>query len=937
MSEIAAIEASEFGDFYEAVHGVRPFAWQQRLLDSVVTTGRWPESIDSPTGSGKSSVVDVHIFANAVAATTGLRVPRRLVVTVDRRALVDDHADRARHVVAYLAAAEPGTLAHRTAQTLRAMRSAGDLDDRPVGLATLRGGLTPSRGWLDDPTACQVIAATPDMWGSRLLLRGYASTRQARPREAGLLAFDTVAVLDEAHLNHQLLSTARRVVAATSDSAARLNVVELQVTAMSATQSGGGAAIGVRSDDLKTDVVLRQRLERPKPLTLITSSHWPARSRSTTGRLAEELAEAVVSLLGQVSGTVGCIVNTVDLAVAVDRRLRSATLTPGSVRGHSRDTPTTRLLVGRMRPYDINAVRMRNPALFKHGGDPDVDVVVATQTVEVGVDMDFAGLVTELAPGAAIAQRAGRVNRSGIRTAGPVVVIVPANAGPDDASGPYRAAELAASLDWLRDRATADEGLAPWAIHPAGGGQVPPMALLRRPVLHDLEPWNWNLWSATSERTFAEPDLRLWLDDDLDPDLMAGLLVRRRLPRDDAEAERQVAAAPPLRHEIYPVRVSTLRAIVESLSMPEPRSAGSQYVLTRGGEVLHRSGHERIRPGDIVVLDESVVTFASGVVTEGGTESATDVSEAYEIDPGHSTGFVRIGLGLPATDGTIGAEALIDDLIALVQNVGDDLDSLVVARLRAWLESQPTTSPALNNLSQLLSDGTRPPALELSLAVDTDADPGSFWLVVGGGAVRGADEEMRQMATPLGRGPVTLATHQSAVGRAAESIAKAVGLPSILIDAVTRAGQHHDDGKEDARFQRALRPYAGAHPDLVLAKSGMTSRRVIARARAASGLPPGWRHEQASAANVWDLLAGEPSPYRDLVTRLVGTSHGHGRAAFEGFDEVPGAVVGGHELFRDGEWEDIIERTAQEWGTWGVCFLEALLRAADAATSRRGS
>ena len=64
------IEIGEFSDFFEAVHGPgsRPFSWQSDLLEHLVDTGCWPEQIAAPTGAGKSSVVEVHVFATALSA-----------------------------------------------------------------------------------------------------------------------------------------------------------------------------------------------------------------------------------------------------------------------------------------------------------------------------------------------------------------------------------------------------------------------------------------------------------------------------------------------------------------------------------------------------------------------------------------------------------------------------------------------------------------------------------------------------------------------------------------------------------------------------------------------------------------------------------------------------------------------------------------------------
>ena len=95
------IAIEDFGDFFEAVHGAgrRPFAWQEDLLRRLVDTGTWPEQIIAPTGAGKSSVVEIHVFAVALFAVGAAQsLPRRLAVVVNRRALTDSHAVHAERI-----------------------------------------------------------------------------------------------------------------------------------------------------------------------------------------------------------------------------------------------------------------------------------------------------------------------------------------------------------------------------------------------------------------------------------------------------------------------------------------------------------------------------------------------------------------------------------------------------------------------------------------------------------------------------------------------------------------------------------------------------------------------------------------------------------------------------------------------------------------------
>jgi len=65
------LSTSDFGAFHAAVHGGRgPFEWQQRLLEKIVADRAWPRVLDLPTGAGKTTCIDVALFALALDATT---------------------------------------------------------------------------------------------------------------------------------------------------------------------------------------------------------------------------------------------------------------------------------------------------------------------------------------------------------------------------------------------------------------------------------------------------------------------------------------------------------------------------------------------------------------------------------------------------------------------------------------------------------------------------------------------------------------------------------------------------------------------------------------------------------------------------------------------------------------------------------------------------
>lgn len=946
----------DFASFFAAMHhGHPPFAWQERLLDAVLTEGRWPSQVVAPTGAGKTAVIDIHVFAQALAAAGEAPTPpRRLALVVGRRVLVDDQHRYAVDLARRLAApggTESGVLGAisnllwtlRVPDGGRRAELAAEPGMSPLVVGRLRGGSPPSRTWRDHPTAAAVVCATPDMWGSRLLFRGYGSSTLAWPREAGLLAFDSVVVVDEAHLARQLLCTARRIGELAPVAERPINVPALQVVETTATPgppdpASSTTSMGVEPGDLLIGDALSQRLCRPKPVTLLPVKDWD--STKPSARSTVVLADAVGELVDQqqrsgpvgAGRTVGCFVNTVGRAIAVAHELRRRRL-------------RVVMVCGQVRPVDLERLDGDFPGLLTPAGKDTVDVLVSTQSLEVGVDLDLAGMVTELASGSALAQRAGRVNRRGIRSEGRIVVSIPE---PDAftervRSGPYEFTELSHSLRWLVERAAEPAGLAPWSLRtspppPAGERRM----LLQRPEL--VQAWH---WARTSDDLAAEPELELWLSDDLSDDTSVGVIVRDRLPDDPADAAALVKALPPRSHEVFSVPYRTARDALAERNATTPFAA----LRVRGEDVIPmdwrpaddtRPGQPRIRPGDIVVLDSTVEMFTNStqlsppVLVPADTDGVTrhparDVLEAQADLPEqrwaeHQVGGVvhRIDLANPAPGSHL--SALIDALT--VEEEPTDVQTERNA-VQTWLATGETTGRMAAAAARLLAQS--PTRVDVLVHRDDDERPVRALVIDRRRAV--ADEEIRQVWTPTGH-LVTLDAHQHAVAERAALLGRRIGLDEELVAMLSAAGAHHDDGKCDPRFQRRL----GARTGVLLAKSpGGTTVEQARRNSRFSGLPTSnWRHEQRSVVDAWPSLADTVD--RELVARLVGTSHGYGRSSFphtarELMQEHSSNAA---ELFDLGGWDDIIERTQQRYGVWGCAFLEALLRGADGQISGEG-
>ena len=923
---LPSITRDEFNDFFAALNGgYAPFSWQEEVLDHICEHGVWPERINAPTGSGKSSVVDIHLFANALAAVGAApRVPRRLCVTVGRRALVDSQADRAREILRRMKKAltdgsgEPGIL-RRVAEALQSFQTRNDdQGSDPFEVGHIRGELSNRTLPVTDISACAIIAATPDMYGSRALFRGYGSTKAARPRETALLVMDTVMVLDEAHMNRQLLHTTQRI-AELQKREVNLGVPTLQVvetTATPSTEDSESTTLGVDIEalDSPNDEKLRDRVYSHKELVLRPIDKWdgkPGNSptvNAAVDAIKELLAHRETGEYSEEVHTVGCIVNHVRTAISIKEKLTENKVL---------EKEEVQLLVGRMRPYDLQKLQKEHPDLFSTRGDKSVKVVVATQTLEVGIDVDFADLVTELAPASSLAQRFGRVNRLGCRKDSKVVVIEPASGDlvKKDAP-PYKAVDLSNAYGWLE----ALNGAENPSVNPAAMVKNPPVQSSPERLLYQRPEWPDLLeFSRTDENPYDEPDLDLWLHDSLDAETaMGGVIVRDNLPSNTSAAMEILKTSyfAPSDRETFP---ANLKILQEILDYQDEHGVKPRKFLYRQGEISlwqdadhGDESNQSLAPGDVLILDTGSIPFTNqGIaVTQRELPSKKDELEA-----------------VPFLNGTL---YVYEKCADREKDFGEYL-GLSPEEVAELLDTQSTDGKKKMIVSELTTEAEDGQEVIAWYAKVTDDKE----------SVEGSDIAQELVLA----GPVLLDDHQNDVAERTRQLAENLGLAPEFSEALELAAKYHDEGKRDLRFQQML----GADPDAdALAKSGHRSVAEAYRARSRSALPRGWRHEQLSAL----MVAASPEKvgaHRDLVLRIIGCSHGHGRFSFAhdaGFLLEEGYQPEGTDyealkeqatrLFNVGYWDNLMEQTSRTYGPYATAYLEAVERAADAQISREG-
>lgn len=965
------MRAADFGEFLEAVHGYRPFPWQEALAERVIDGVGWPGSIAAPTAAGKTAVIDLAVFALAASIEGSTeRAPRRIFFVIDRRVVVDAAFERARTLEEALA--DPKVpIVREVAERLASLGG-----ETPLMAAVLRGGIPLDRSWARSPLQPVVCVSTVDQVGSRLLFRGYGLSRDTTnllPIDAALVGNDALIILDEAHLSEPFSETLDAIRVYREAGNAAIGGPWLFVRMTATPGKDAEEPFTVTSADLEHPS-LGPRLSARKPTRLVeVGAKIPAKIRDSAPaearRIAVEnravlvrtLCEQARSILDEdpTARVVAVVVNRVATAREVHRVLSAGA--------------EAILLTGRARPWDRDRLveRYRDRIFAGRTRDPEAPplFVVATQAIEVGADLDFDGLVTECASLDALRQRFGRLDRLGERGTSRGAIVARADqtgkgAEDDRIYGPA----LAETWRWLkalaksaggRRRASIDMGV-PAFPSPAGDELLPLLPPLRHAPV--MLPAHLDLFVQTSPVPRPDPDVGVFLHGPATEPPDVTMLWRADLDPEDAERWAGIVSlAPPVAAEGLPVPVYAARAWLARL--PEADVADVEGEQADGRDVrsdclaLRWRGARsavtgpisplEISPGDVLVVpavyggadvygwDPSSAEPVTDVGDQARTRSRKRVNlrlhpdvivpAIADLDDGLRA-EVRGGLRRLAQSLREGerAEALKaeEDCLRSLASIGGE--RWLVRAATVLLDDAARRRTPYPDLSGVAIEGSRRVEPGPTLTVLTDTDDASSFLGV----------------------QVPLEEHCSGVGEWTRRYAQGCGLGTVSEDLV-RAANLHDLGKADPRFQVML--HGGDESGALtahrpLAKSGMDTRNRGASQAAfrASGLPRGYRHEATSLALVEQepgLLDGASDP--DLVRHLIASHHGAARpflppvaddavkiaVRWEGFDLAASTQHGlWHVASGVGErfWSLV-----RRYGWYGLAYLEAILRLAD--------
>ncbi|MEA3559390.1 MAG: CRISPR-associated helicase Cas3' [Candidatus Thermoplasmatota archaeon] len=378
-----------YDEFFIKATGIDkgPFDYQRRLAEGE----KLPQLLDIPTGCGKTAAVVLSWLWRRRYADEETRknTPRRLVYCLPMRVLVEQTRDECTKWLDNL-----GILGGEVDED--GYSPSWD-DNSKINVTVLMGGEDRDE-WDLHPEMDAIIIGTQDMLLSRALNRGYGMSKYRWPMHFGLLNNDCYWVMDEVQLMGVGVETTSQMDAFRRklETFGNCNSIWMSATTdpkrlATVDKDDIGKIFGLSDRDLDND----QLNCRKKASKMISDLDFNLNKENKKKTYFEDLSERVLDDHRKGTLTI-VIVNTVDRAQELFKMIKKDQRCPDKVS----------LLHSRFRKPD----RDRKLGILDEDGDR---LIISTQVVEAGVDIDSTTLFTEIAPWPSLVQRFGRCNRLG--------------------------------------------------------------------------------------------------------------------------------------------------------------------------------------------------------------------------------------------------------------------------------------------------------------------------------------------------------------------------------------------------------------------------------------------------------------------------------------------------------------------------------------------
>ncbi|GAA1471230.1 hypothetical protein P4N68_06390 [Corynebacterium felinum] len=872
-----------FADFFQEVHGFAPYNWQIELSNFVASTGKFPDRIAIPTGLGKTSAIDVAVWALAKQIVE--RVPRsigqRIFHVVERRIVVDgayQHVERLQEAVT-----KGETPAVRAvASALSSLQHSAQMS--PLGITSFHGSKHDQFDWLD-VNGAKIIVTTATQFTMRVLGQAPGVSSATRPIHAALTALDSVVLFDEPQLAAVQVSTLRDVAEIQAPRCEKLGVPPMQISLL-------GATIPpelVRDHDSQIHVNVKKESKHLqilwKALRPVMVERLMAQNpNKTVQAITESIVTSVFNFYDrtpQKDAKAAVVVNSVQQARLIAEKLESEFR-------KRKDSRQVKLITSRIRAAD-------RPKESSEIVSPN-HILVATQTVEVGADFSVDFLATELAPWPSLIQRFGRLNRNGQSQNPQGLVVIPllenkdAVIGSDASKAVYGEEPLLATKELLALMTEENQSISASLCDVHEALEHTPNELLKRV---------WPAPARTAKFTFEIAKHFLATTTPYSPPLDVDAWLTG--PDSTKRAELVTIA--------WRADLNTLQTCV--LQPAETIELSIHEVLAFLGED-HRA--------DSLITDIDLHSFAPNKLNKEKIEEKLNrirvsfgdqwftPEKLSDLRPGCTIVFATCLGGYSPSLGFLPNNAhcctmeVPDVSLALALENSQPFWAPLNANtyISAGGENWDEIDELLNNTEILRRERRSLIAEHIRLSFPQFGSARVRFTKQGKSVLlcrnSGKDSHSNNNC-------VTLAEHSTQVKKLTEQKLSYFDIDSQLREDLLDAAFLHDHGKAIDSFQMMLGKLAH---DPLLAKS--YNRHSISSSLAL--LPESYDHASAAA------IAAEKVGFSPLVCHLIASHHGGAR----GVNRLNAATA---------KWINRFVALSGEFGLWGLCWLESVLRISD--------